>query len=196
MKDILFSLSFLSILFMGSLQVHAQDKSAKVEIDIPKAKDYTFKAISSDTLDKEPEIKRYGDGLSWEEKYPDRDRRYRDPWREFRYESRNFFDKLGRELETFNLNESLGLSGGFNVVKVYSNKPDYHILNIHLNSSNKIDPVTIAIVDAEGNLIQRNLIEEFDGEFLGQIDLGGEAFGTLFVLISQNEYAVSRKVTL
>lgn len=200
MRNISFIVSLFMIMIIGNDQLVAQSKiqkqSRQSEIKVPKAKDYSFKAVPRDTLEQEQEMKRYGDGMSWEEKYPDRDRRYRDPWREFRYESRIFFDRIGKELESFNLNESLGLMGGFNLVSVYTNKPDYHILNIRLNSPNKIDPVTITIVDPEGNLIHRKFIKEFDGEFLGQVNVGEGSSGSLFVLISQNDLSVSRKVEL
>lgn len=193
----LFSLVLVTVLTLGTSisygQIKKNNKVKKggVPIEAPRVKDYSFKSIPADTLiDGELEL-RYGDGYSWKEIYPDNDRRYRDPWADLRTGYRDFLDQLGQELNIIDLR----MNGGFSQINVFTNKPDTHILNLRIKSTNSI-PVSIAVVDLNGGLVAKEVIEEFDGDFIGQMALKENIKGVVFVIISQGENGVSRKVKI
>ena len=71
-----------------------------------------------------------------------------------------------------------------NVVYVYPNKPFDSKLNVHFIAPEKGD-VSIRVNDVEGNEVSVQKIKDFEGEFMGQIDLKKNAKGTLFVTVTQ-----------
>lgn len=69
-------------------------------------------------------------------------------------------------------------------LRVYPNKPFDSKLNVHFVAPEKGD-VSIRVNDVEGNEVSVQKIKDFEGEFMGQIDLKKNAKGTLFVTVTQ-----------
>lgn len=165
-----------------------------VSIDAPRAKVYTFGNL--DTLRNEEKVLRYGDGdFSWEEDFPSISRRYKKNLDGFRFNIDEFSDKLSRDLSQINFDGAFNNVEGFSNVSVYTNKPNTHVLNLKFRSL-KNEPVTIAVVDVKGDLVTKEVIEDFEGEYLGQLNLEKGSKGTFFVIISQGENGISRKVKI
>lgn len=197
---------FLSVLVFGVFvcgfatgQIKKETKKVEksIHIDAPRTKDYSFKIVPKDSVEIEGEQEmKYGDGFSWQEKYPDKDRKYREP-RVLEFSGfRQFPELIERAFGNFDLTESLADASAFNWVSIYPNKPDMHILNIDLKTRNHADPVNISVVDVEGNILKKQLIDVSSGDFLGQLELPKNTRGYIFVLISQGDSATSRKVKL
>ncbi|ADQ19015.1 T9SS type A sorting domain-containing protein [Leadbetterella byssophila] len=84
---------------------------------------------------------------------------------------------------------------GLGGVQVYPNKPNNHILNVRFRAKQK-DDVSIVVVNPQGKVIKKEEIKGHEGEYMGQIELPKNTKGTLFVLISQGDSAVSKTVKL
>lgn len=134
-------------------------------------------------------------------------------------EDMNFdLDMKDFNLDMKGLNESLNqmgkdlqfdLGGGFSDVfafdnssssktvrglSVYPNNPKTDVLNIRFNSQEKGD-VSIKVMDLKGNVVSKDEIKDFSGEYVGQINIGKQK-GVVFVMVTQGEDGTVKRVTL
>jgi len=165
----------------------------EVDIKAPRARVYTFRAPDNpeDTLKDGERVLRYGDGFSWEEDFPRLSDRYKRNLDSFKFNMEELGDRLNRDFSNFNGN--FNFSDGFSQVNVFTNKPATHILNLRFKSSEE-GPVTISVVNLQGDLVVRETVEDFSGEYMGQLNLKEGTKGTFFVIISQGDKGISRKV--
>lgn len=164
----------------------------EVDIKAPRARVYTFNSSGDlDTLRDGERILKYGDGFSWEEDFPRLSDRYRRNFETFKFNMEDLGDRLNRDFGSFNGNFTF--SEGFSNVSVFTNKPATHILNLRFKSSGE-GPVTISVVNLEGDLVTRESVKDFSGEYIGQLNLKEGTKGTFFVIISQGDKGISRKV--
>lgn len=166
----------------------------EMDIKAPRARVYTFNSsgdLEADTLRDEERILKYGDGFSWEEDFPRLSDRYRRNLETFKFNMEDLGERLNRDFGSFNGN--FASSEGFSNVSVFTNKPATHILNLRFKSSGE-GPVTISVVNLEGDLVTRESVKDFNGEYMGQLNLKEGTKGTFFVIISQGEKGISRKV--
>lgn len=175
------------------------------EIQAPRTRIYKFKSSDNpswqvDTVIDGQRILKYGEGFTWEDNYPKKPRTLNDNIRSFRFHSDEFFDKLSvdmnnlkYELNGMDFKQSFNANEGFSNVNVYTNKPATHILNLRFKSSEE-GAVTISVVNLMGELVQKETVQNFKGEYLGQISLKEGRKGTFFVIIAQGEKGISRKV--
>ena len=166
----------------GKVEVTEQE----VDIKAPRARAFSFDA---DTL-REYSLP-YGDGFSWEEGFPRLSDRYRKNRDEFRFNMEDLAGKLNRDLGQFRWN--MAAAEGFSNVSIFTNKPATHVLNLRFSSSEN-GPVTISVVDQSGERVAREVVEDFEGEYMGQLALKEGTKGIFFVIISQGERAISRRV--
>jgi hypothetical protein len=102
---------------------------------------------------------------------------------EFRTIPDNFFDG--------------GTSGSKTIknVEVFPNNPKTEILNVRFNAPQKGD-VSIKVLDVKGNALAKEEIKDFSGEYVGQINIGKQKAGTIFVMITQGEDGNVKRVVL
>ncbi len=79
-------------------------------------------------------------------------------------------------------------------VEVFSNNPKTEILNVRFNAPQKGD-VSIKVMDVKGNVVAKEEIKDFSGEYVGQINIGKQK-GTIFVMITQGEDGTVKRVVL
>lgn len=166
----------------------------EVDIKAPRARVYTFKSsgdLETDTLRDGERILKYGDGFSWEDDFPRLSDRYRRNLEGFKFNIEDFADKINRDFGGINWNYAS--SEGFSNVSVFTNKPATHVLNLRFKSSEE-GPVTISVVNLQGERVVQESVDDFNGEYIGQLNLKEGAKGTFFVIISQGERGISRKV--
>ncbi len=166
----------------------------EVDIKAPRARVYAFNSsgdLEIDTLKNGERVLMYGDGFSWEEDFPRLSDRYRRNLDAFKFNMEDLAVKLNRDFSGFNGNFTI--TEGFSNVNVYTNKPATHILNLRFKSSEE-GPVRISVVSLQGDLIVRESVEDFSGEYIGQLNLKEGTKGTFFVIISQGDRGISRKV--
>lgn len=80
-------------------------------------------------------------------------------------------------------------------VEVFPNNPKTEILNVRFNAPQKGD-VSIKVLDVKGNVIAKEEIKDFSGEYVGQINIGKQKSGTVFVMITQGEDGNVKRVVL
>jgi hypothetical protein len=80
-------------------------------------------------------------------------------------------------------------------VEVFPNNPKTEILNVRFNTPQKGD-VSIKVLDVKGNVIAKEEIKDFSGEYVGQINIGKQIKGTVFVMITQGEDGTVKRVVL
>ncbi len=100
----------------------------------------------------------------------------------------------------YNPFHSIGLFSVFETdiirsVDVFTNKPETNVLNIRFFAP-KAGDVNITVLDLQGNVKAKEAAKNFEGEYVGQIKLGKGAKGTYFVIVSQGEDGISRKVKI
>jgi hypothetical protein len=79
---------------------------------------------------------------------------------------------------------------------VYPNNPDKDQLNIRFTAPAKGD-IDIVVTTAKGKEVSRRSINDFSGEYIGQIDLGKKiAPGVYFVSVTQNEDGAVKRVVV
>lgn len=78
---------------------------------------------------------------------------------------------------------------------VYPNNPDWTILNVRFNAPAKGD-VQIMVTNTKGKEIASRTLKDFQGEFVGQVDVGRKAEGVVFVTVTQNDDGAVRRVVL
>lgn len=76
---------------------------------------------------------------------------------------------------------------------VFPNRPITNEVNIRFFAPEEGD-VTITILDTKGNVVGKKNFEAFKGDFAGQVSLDVTPLGTYFVIVSQGEDGISRKV--
>lgn len=166
----------------------------EVDIKAPRARIYSFDSsgnFETDTLRDGERVLKYGDGFSWEEDFPRLSDRYRRSFDTFKFNLEDLGDRLNRDFQGFNGN--FAFAEGFSNVSVFTNKPATHILNLRFKSS-EAGPVTISVVNLQGDLVLKESVKDFTGEYMGQLNLKEGTKGTFFVIIAQGEKGISRKV--
>lgn len=88
-----------------------------------------------------------------------------------------------------------GKSAPVRSVDVYPNRPDSHVLNVRFFAPNEGD-VTIKVLDIDGKVVAKEKVNNFKGEYVGQVSLREGSKGTYFVIISQGDDGISKRVIL
>jgi hypothetical protein len=84
---------------------------------------------------------------------------------------------------------------GIKNLDVYTNQPESHVINVRFNAPEEGD-VKITVVDLNGTILSKVEEKSFKGEFMDQIRLPKDTKGTFFVIVSQGNDGVSRKVKI
>ncbi|SOE20581.1 Por secretion system C-terminal sorting domain-containing protein [Spirosomataceae bacterium TFI 002] len=76
---------------------------------------------------------------------------------------------------------------------VFPNRPATNEVNVRFYAPKEGD-VTITILDTKGTVVGKESFEAFKGDFAGQVSLDVAPVGTYFVIVSQGDDGISRKV--
>lgn len=131
-------------------------------------------------------------------------------WDEFRWEMDRFGNemrKLGEEMprhiqRTFPrvyawTDEVLSEVGTASIrsLDVFPNKPESEVINVRFYAPQEGD-VTITVLDTKGKQVAQKEAKNFQGEYVGQLELKKAEKGTYFVIVSQGEDGISRRVVI
>lgn len=80
-------------------------------------------------------------------------------------------------------------------LNAYTNNPADDVLNLRFSVPQKGN-VTVTITDTKGKEVGKKEIHEFEGDYVGQIELKKNTKGTLFVTVVQNEDGAVKRVVI
>lgn len=105
---------------------------------------------------------------------------------------KNFKFKFDGDMKDFDfLNESKTIKA----LKIYPNKPFDNKLNLKFYAPEKGD-VSVTVTDINGKEVGSQKIKDFQGDFMGQVDLKKNVKGTIFVTVTQKEDGTSKRVVV
>lgn len=80
-------------------------------------------------------------------------------------------------------------------LKIYPNKPFDNKLNLKFYAPTKGD-VNVVVTDINGKEVGSQKFRDFQGDFMGQVDLKKNVKGTVFVTVTQGEDGTSKRVVI
>ena len=105
---------------------------------------------------------------------------------------KNFKGNLDVDLKDFDfLNESKTVKA----LKIYPNKPFDNKLNLKFHAPVRGD-VNVIVTDINGKEVGSQKFKDFQGDFIGQVDLKKNVKGTVFVTVTQGEDGTSKRVVI
>jgi Secretion system C-terminal sorting domain len=105
---------------------------------------------------------------------------------------KNFKFKFDGDMKDFDfLNESKTVKA----LKIYPNKPFDNKLNLKFHAPEKGD-VNVIVTDINGKEVGSQKFKDFQGDFMGQVDLKKNVKGTVFVTVTQGEDGTSKRVVI
>ena len=105
---------------------------------------------------------------------------------------KDFKFKFDGDLKDFDfLNESKTVKA----LKIYPNKPFDNKLNLKFHAPAKGD-VNVIVTDINGKEVGSQKFKDFQGDFMGQVDLKKNVKGTVFVTVTQGEDGTSKRVVI
>ncbi len=107
---------------------------------------------------------------------------------------RDFDRQLGRPFEEWSRNVG-GKSSTIRGLDAYPNNPDRNQLNVRFTAPAKGD-VRIVVTNPAGKEVAKRTLNEFSGEFVGQIDLGKNPTGTYFITVTQNDDGAVKRIVV
>jgi hypothetical protein len=109
---------------------------------------------------------------------------------------KKFGEDFGSKFNGGNFNfDMAGSSKTVKDLNAFPNKPNNNKLNVKFEAPEKGD-VTIRVTDLTGKEIGIEKLQDFSGEYIGQIDLKGNSKGTVFVTVVQGDDGSTRRVVL
>ncbi len=121
--------------------------------------------------------------------------------RNFERELKPRAEEFAREMEGWGdrmgdfWNREVGKPANIKGLSVFTNKPNNGMLNVRFVVPLKGD-VSISVKDTKGKEVGKKELKDFQGEFVGQVELKKNAVGTLFVTVVQGEDGTVKRVTL
>lgn len=105
---------------------------------------------------------------------------------------KDFKFKFDGDMKDFDfLNESKTVKA----LKIYPNKPFDSKLNLKFYAPEKGD-VNVIVTDINGKEVGSQKIKDFQGDFMGQVDLKKNVKGTIFVTVTQGEDGTAKRVVI
>ncbi|MBC7571315.1 MAG: T9SS type A sorting domain-containing protein [Spirosoma sp.] len=107
---------------------------------------------------------------------------------------RDFDRQMVRPFEEWSRNMG-GKSSTIRGLDAYPNNPDRNQLNVRFTAPAKGD-VRIVVTNPAGKEIARRTLNDFSGEFVGQIDLGKNPTSTYFITVTQNDDGAVKRIVV
>ena len=102
------------------------------------------------------------------------------------------FDFNSSDMKDFDfMNESKTVKA----LKIYPNKPFDNKLNLKFFAPEKGD-INVIVTDINGKEVGSQKIKDFQGDFMGQVDLKKNVKGTIFVTVTQGEDGMAKRVVI
>lgn len=118
-----------------------------------------------------------------------------DQFRRFQYQFPRDLDRqLIRPFEDWSRNMG-GKTSTIRGLDAFPNNPDQNQLNLRFTAPAKGD-VRIVVTNPAGKELAKRTLNNFSGEFVGQIDLGKSAKGVYFVTVTQNEDGAVKRIVI
>ena len=99
------------------------------------------------------------------------------------------FDNDFKEFDPFNESKTV------KALKIYPNKPFDNKLNLKFYTPEKGD-VNVIVTDVNGKEVGTQKFKDFQGDFMGQVELKKNTKGTLFVTVTQGEDGTAKRVVI
>ncbi|WP_229207861.1 T9SS type A sorting domain-containing protein [Dyadobacter beijingensis] len=107
----------------------------------------------------------------------------------------DFSKDLSRNFEYAWDNSNNAKAASIRSLNAYTNNPADDVLNLRFSVPEKGN-VTVTVTDTKGKEVGKKEIHEFEGEYVGQIELKKNTKGTLFVTVVQNEDGAVKRVVI
>jgi hypothetical protein len=105
---------------------------------------------------------------------------------------KDFKENFNIDMKDFDfINESKTVKA----LKIYPNKPFDNKLNLKFHAPQKGD-VNVIVTDINGKEIGSQKFKDFQGDFMGQVDLKKNVKGTIFVTVTQGEDGTAKRVLI
>lgn len=105
---------------------------------------------------------------------------------------KNFKGNFDIDMKDFDfLNESKTVKA----LKVYPNKPFDNKLNLKFHAPEKGD-INVIVTDINGKEVGSQKFKDFQGDFMGQVDLKKNVKGTVFITVTQGDDGTSKRVVI
>ena len=106
--------------------------------------------------------------------------------------------RAGKMKSLEKMHENMGIDMGSKTIKGLGAKPNVPFngkLNINFNAAEKGN-VSISVMDVQGKEIASETIKDFEGQYLGQIDLKKSSPGVYFLRVSQGDDGAVRRIKI
>lgn len=103
-------------------------------------------------------------------------------------------EHFGNEMGEF-WNKEVVKPASVRSLTAYTNNPDNGVLNLKFGVPQKGD-VSVIVTDTKGKEVGKKEIKDFEGEFVGQVELKKNTKGTVFVTVVQNEDGAVKRVVI
>jgi len=110
-------------------------------------------------------------------------------------EMEDFGKNFGKSFDYAWDNRENGKSASIRSLNAYTNNPADDVLNLRFSVPEKGN-VTVTVTDTKGKEVGKKEIHEFEGDYVGQIELKKNTKGTLFVTVVQNEDGAVKRVVI
>lgn len=110
-------------------------------------------------------------------------------------EMEDFGKNFGKSFDYAWDNHENGKAASIRSLNAYTNNPADDVLNLRFSVPQKGN-VTVTVTDTKGKEVGKKEIHEFEGEYVGQIELKKNTKGTLFVTVVQNEDGAVKRVVI
>jgi|GEM_PF-1342298 len=108
------------------------------------------------------------------------------------FDHKEIFSSIEPKMKDFDfMNESKTVKA----LKIYPNKPFDNKLNLKFHAPEKGD-VNVIVTDINGKEVGSQKFKDFQGDFMGQVDLKKNVKGTVFVTVTQGEDGTAKRVVI
>ncbi len=119
------------------------------------------------------------------------------------FDHKEIFSSIEPRVEEFKRNFNIDMkdfdfmneSKTVKALKIYPNKPFDNKLNLKFHAPEKGD-VNVVVTDINGKEVGSQKFKDFQGDFMGQVDLKKNVKGTVFVTVTQGEDGTSKRVVI
>lgn len=119
------------------------------------------------------------------------------------FDHKEMFSSIEPKLKNFNKNFNIDMkdfdfmneSKTVKALKIYPNKPFDNKLNLKFHAPEKGD-VNVIVTDINGKEVGSQKFKDFQGDFMGQVDLKKNVKGTVFVTVTQGEDGTAKRVVI
>lgn len=119
------------------------------------------------------------------------------------FDHKEMFSAIEPKLKNFNKNFNIDMkdfdfmneSKTVKALKIYPNKPFDNKLNLKFHAPEKGD-VNVIVTDINGKEVGSQKFKDFQGDFMGQVDLKKNVKGTVFVTVTQGGDGTAARVVI